>query len=285
MAKDPKDPKDPKETIERLAEELGIRIPEDEHRRRVLLVDDNAMILKVVAKQLSVFGYEVDTAENGTTALARARASRPDLILLDIMMPDTSGYEVLQRLKADAVVQEVPVIMVSAKKQKDDIVRSFQLGAADYVLKPFKMERLLEKMAKAMGRPQAAAQPRRIQLPAGPAVEVIPQGSATIVKLREIPSRTDLEAAMRALAESLRPLAGAAAGSLILDVATFEGRQPAALDLLRQLAHYLERLGTLEAVVVRQPAVGEGLRQRGLTTPQFAYLADALDHVFHGPGT
>ncbi len=103
----------------------------------VLVVDDIEANREVLSRRLERQGYAVATAENGRHALERLSANTFDLVLLDIMMPEMDGYEVLQRLKADETLRHIPVIMISALSELDSVVRCIELGAEDYLPKPF----------------------------------------------------------------------------------------------------------------------------------------------------
>ena len=103
----------------------------------VLVVDDIEANRDVLSRRLKRQGYEVATAENGREALERLRAETFDLVLLDIMMPEMDGYEVLHRLKADETLRHIPVIMISALSEFDSVVRCIEMGAEDYLPKPF----------------------------------------------------------------------------------------------------------------------------------------------------
>jgi class 3 adenylate cyclase/CheY-like chemotaxis protein len=106
-------------------------------RGAILVVDDNEENRDMLARRLARQGYEVLTASGGRAALD-ALAARPlDLVLLDVMMPDLDGYAVLQRLKADPALRDIPVLMISALDELDSVVRCIQLGAEDYLSKPF----------------------------------------------------------------------------------------------------------------------------------------------------
>jgi len=104
---------------------------------RILLVDDNASNRDLLGRQLARAGHAVTEAEGGIAALSKAANTGFDLILLDMMMPDLSGYEVLTRLKADPATVEVPVIMISALDDLESVNRCIEAGAVDYLLKPF----------------------------------------------------------------------------------------------------------------------------------------------------
>ena len=104
---------------------------------RILVVDDNASNRDLLGRQLARAGHTVGEAEGGQAALAKLDSESFDLILLDMMMPDISGYEVLRRLKAQAATAEIPVIMISALDDLDSVTRCIEAGAVDYLLKPF----------------------------------------------------------------------------------------------------------------------------------------------------
>lgn len=127
----------------------------------ILVVDDEEDIRELVALNLDREGYTVLTCETGEQALALARAKEPDLVLLDLMLPGIDGLEVCKRLKADPARRRVPVVMLTAKGEESDIVAGLELGADDYVTKPFsgkvlvaRVRRLLRK-ATEMGDDKA----------------------------------------------------------------------------------------------------------------------------------
>src|SRR5579863_5975394 len=105
-----------------------------------MIVDDNPANLKLLEDMLLGQGHEVRSFPLGRLALAAAMKSPPDLILLDINMPEMNGYEVCERLKSDARVSDIPVIFLSALNETPDKVKAFQAGAVDYVSKPFQFE-------------------------------------------------------------------------------------------------------------------------------------------------
>jgi adenylate cyclase len=104
---------------------------------RILVVDDNESNRDMLSRRLSHEGYDVSTVENGQHALAWLKSQPTDLILLDVMMPEMDGYEVLSRLKDDATWRDIPVIMISALDEIDSVVRCIERGAEDYLPKPF----------------------------------------------------------------------------------------------------------------------------------------------------
>ena len=116
-------------------------------KRLVLIVDDNADNLQVLAGHLTEAGYEVLAANNGPRALALVVNRKPDLILLDILMPGMDGFAVCRALKGDPETSDIPVIFITAARtDTNDVVEGFQLGAVDYVTKPFKSLELLARV-------------------------------------------------------------------------------------------------------------------------------------------
>ena len=112
----------------------------------ILVVDDTPDNLRLLAGILGQQGYEVRPMPNGQLALMAAQSALPDLILLDINMPELNGYEVCERLKADEKTRDIPVIFISARGEVDDKVTAFELGGVDYVTKPFQFEEVLARV-------------------------------------------------------------------------------------------------------------------------------------------
>ena len=116
----------------------------------ILVCDDDPLVTDLLAHKLEGRGYRVTVAADGEEALKRLREERPDAVLLDAMMPMLDGYEVLRRIRADASLAGLPVIMLTARKQEGDIVGALGLGASDFVVKPFIPEELLSRLARLM---------------------------------------------------------------------------------------------------------------------------------------
>ena len=113
---------------------------------RILLVDDTAANLDMLCELLEPEGYRVALAPNGKTALHIAARMVPDLILLDVMMPDMDGFEVCRRLKQDAVTREIPVIFITAQGLTESLVSGFEVGGVDYIAKPFRDQEVLVRV-------------------------------------------------------------------------------------------------------------------------------------------
>jgi DNA-binding response OmpR family regulator len=122
---------------------------------RVLVVDDDADICGLVKFKLSALGYDVLIERDGDAGLAAARSERPDVIVLDWMMPRLTGLEVCAELRADEVLRSIPVILLTAKAQEADIARAFAAGVTDYLVKPFSPRELASRVEALLARAPA----------------------------------------------------------------------------------------------------------------------------------
>jgi CheY-like chemotaxis protein len=127
--------------------------PRRERRLKVLLADDEPSMRLLCRINLDLAGFDVVEAENGTEALAKAHESSYDLVLLDVMMPDLSGHEVAEALQGDPKTRDLPIVFLSARASNTDLRRGYQLGALDYITKPFdpialatRVEQVLERI-------------------------------------------------------------------------------------------------------------------------------------------
>ena len=120
---------------------MNVEINPSEYK--VLIVDDvisNVLLLKVL---LNNEKFQIVTASNGTEALAQVKKEKPDLVLLDVMMPDISGFDVAKQMKADPEMSDIPIIFLTALNSTADIVKGFQVGGNDFISKPFNKEELI----------------------------------------------------------------------------------------------------------------------------------------------
>ncbi|MDH3474596.1 MAG: response regulator [Rhodospirillales bacterium] len=122
----------------------------------VLVVEDDELLVKVLERLLTVGGFAVRAAGNGEEALEMAEIERPDLIILDGMLPGMHGFEILRSLREAPGLGEIPVIFLTAQDREEDIVRGLSLGASDYIVKPFKPKELMVRVTRALGQAQAA---------------------------------------------------------------------------------------------------------------------------------
>ncbi|HUF65644.1 MAG TPA: response regulator transcription factor [Gemmatimonadaceae bacterium] len=124
---------------------------------RILVVDDEPDIVALCAYHLAKAGYRVVTAGSGVDALEQARAQRPALMVLDLMLPGMSGYDVLQQIRADGALKQIPVLMLTARREEADRIQGLTLGADDYLTKPFSPQELVLRVGAILRRVGAAA--------------------------------------------------------------------------------------------------------------------------------
>ena len=138
---------------------------------RILVVDDEADIVALVAYHMLKAGYRVSTAANGADALVAAKNERPALVVLDLMLPGMSGYEVLEQLRAEPATRNVAVLLLSARREEQDRIRGLALGADDYLTKPFSPQELVLRVGAIL---------RRVQAGGGTAADVLALGPISI---------------------------------------------------------------------------------------------------------
>ncbi|GMU51222.1 MAG: hypothetical protein AMXMBFR33_03680 [Candidatus Xenobia bacterium] len=112
--------------------------------RKVLVVDDDEHILRSLAQYLELEEFSVKTASGGAEALALVESERPDLVVLDVMMPEMDGFEVLENLRRKPETEKLPVIMLTARDQHQDVLKGYQMGVSSYMVKPFNLDELVE---------------------------------------------------------------------------------------------------------------------------------------------
>jgi two-component system alkaline phosphatase synthesis response regulator PhoP len=140
---------------------LRARVPPTTHRPlkeetemamgKILVVDDEVYILHILDFSLGAEGFEVITANNGELAIEKAKQEKPDLIVLDIMMPVVDGYETCRRLKRESETKNIPVVLLTAKGRDVDKRLGYEVGAVDYIVKPFSPNRLIERIQEILG--------------------------------------------------------------------------------------------------------------------------------------
>lgn len=113
-------------------------------QKKILVVDDEEDVITILKKKLETEGFSVVTAKDGLEGLQQARAQTPDLILLDIIMPNKDGFAMLKDLRADEKLRKIPVIMVSGKAESNSVFNGQYFGATDYLIKPVDLELLLK---------------------------------------------------------------------------------------------------------------------------------------------
>jgi two-component system phosphate regulon response regulator PhoB len=150
--------------VQRLRGEIGLKASPDRSAQpgeRILVVDDEPDIIALVAYHLARSGYRVSTAASGTEALQAARDEQPALIVLDLMLPELSGFQVLERLRADKVLADTPVLMLTARREEPDRVQGLSLGADDYLVKPFSPQELVLRVRNILRRSRTKTAERR----------------------------------------------------------------------------------------------------------------------------
>jgi DNA-binding response OmpR family regulator len=117
----------------------------------ILVAEDEPQTAQLIEFKLKQQGYNVTIVSNGEQALKMVGVSRPSLVILDGMMPVMDGFEVLRRIKSDGNSQDIPVIMLTAKSREKDVVTGLELGASDYIVKPFSPAELVARVKKVLG--------------------------------------------------------------------------------------------------------------------------------------
>jgi two-component system, OmpR family, alkaline phosphatase synthesis response regulator PhoP len=160
-------------------------------RERILVVDDEEDLSELIRYNLTKEGYRVTCVDTGEAALAEARSTLPDLIVLDLLLPSVDGLEVCRLLKAEGKTQHVPVIMLTAKSEEADVVLGLELGADDYIAKPFsprvllaRIKAILRRKAKDPSDEQSAIRVRELVIHPG-RHEVLIEGQATELTFTE----------------------------------------------------------------------------------------------------
>src|SRR4051794_14308441 len=119
---------------------------ENKRSNLVLIVDDNPNNIQVLATIMADYGYELGIAQHAHEVYQFLKENSPELILLDVEMPDIDGYEVCSTIKADSKYRDIPIIFLTVKSEAEDIVKGFDLGAADYITKPFNRRELISRV-------------------------------------------------------------------------------------------------------------------------------------------
>lgn len=121
-------------------------------QKKILIVEDEESLLKLESILLTTKGYLVQGVSTGLAALEAVNEERPDLILLDVMLPQMDGFEVCQRLKQDPLTRDIPIILLTAKKTPEDLARGEEVGSDHYITKPFKSAMVIETIEQLLGK-------------------------------------------------------------------------------------------------------------------------------------
>ena len=142
--------------------------PAQHVQERILVVDDEPDIVALVAYHLAKTNYRVSTASNGTDALSIARQERPSMLVLDLMLPGMSGFDVLEHIRAEESTRHIAVLMLTARKEEQDRIRGLSLGADDYLTKPFSPQELVLRVGAILRRTSGATDAPADLLQIGP---------------------------------------------------------------------------------------------------------------------
>ncbi len=123
-------------------------MPKTYHGRRVLVAEDDDLIADLIGHKLRLKGIDVEVIGDGADAWERIRTARPHLVILDGMLPGLDGLEVLRRIREDPELDGIPVVMLTARRREQDIVSALEMGASDYLVKPFMPEELLARVER-----------------------------------------------------------------------------------------------------------------------------------------
>ena len=121
-------------------------------KKRILVIDDDASILKLVSNVLIEEGFSVITANCGEEGIKKVHRSKPNLVILDLRLPDMDGFQICQTLKNDKIVSNIPIIMLTVKSTKSSTVAGLEMGADDYIVKPFNQEELVARVKTVLRR-------------------------------------------------------------------------------------------------------------------------------------
>lgn len=179
---------------------------------KVLAVDDSKTIRKIVAKAFAPYDCQVIEAENGVEGLAIAGKDKLDLIILDITMPVMTGTEMLQKLKAQPNLKDIPVIMLTAESGKENVINILKMGVKDYIVKPFKGEQLIDRVSKLF-----TLKPVQAQESEKPSC-VSHQGDITIFTLPERIERQQGPEFDTMFQQTLKGMADAGQNKIVLDL-------------------------------------------------------------------
>lgn len=236
---------------------------------RILVVDDDPITLRIVSKSLSGAGYTVFTARDGQEALAQVESVRPDLIILDVMLPTMDGYEVLRRLKARTDAPLLPVLMLTADDTVEGKIKAFTAGAADYLAKPFDAAELVARVKALL---------RRF---AGPAAAA-PAAAGTVLALFSLRGGCGVSTLAANLAAALAQIWGQSV--VLVDLALAAGHSALLFNLpLHHTWADLARIppAELDADLVERTLLEHPSGVRVLAAPRGPQFAEAVsaDHV------
>ena len=224
---------------------------------KVLAVDDSKTIRKIVSKAFSTYDCEVMEAENGIEGFSTASREKPDLIILDITMPVMNGVEMLGKLKGQADLKDIPVIMLTAESGKDNVMQIVKMGVRDYMVKPFKGEQLIERVVKIyplQPREAAAASSASSSSP-----YFLIEGDIQILSLPEKSDRGTLTEIEVDFNRTLKTMASAGLSKLILDARQLKEVNMLVIKLVLSVVESCQK-SKVHLRIVGSPALGTELK-------------------------
>jgi two-component system alkaline phosphatase synthesis response regulator PhoP len=227
--------------------------------KRILVVDDDREIVRLLRAYLEQNGFQVLTAYDGERALQALRAERPDLVVLDLMLPDRDGWDVTRIVRGDPVIANIPILMLTARVEDHDKIAGLELGADDYVTKPFNPREVVARVRALLRRVQGEPAPPRV-LQAG-AVTIDLDAHLVQVAGRPVPLTPSEFSLLQALAE--QPGHALTRSQLIEKGLgyNYEGLERTVDSHIKNLRRKLEEAGAAPELV--ETVFGVGYRLRG----------------------
>jgi DNA-binding response OmpR family regulator len=207
---------------------------------KVLTVDDSRTIRMIVKKAFQQYNCDIIEAENGMEGLALAAKEKPDLIVLDITMPVMTGIEMLEKLKEDAELKSIPVIMLTAESGKDNVMGIVKMGVRDYIVKPFKGDQLIERARHIIDLSRSAA-PSVAKAADQPQQWFKVEGEFLMLTLPERITRTKYAQIESATKEKVSQMNAAWANKLIIDISAVADVNMNAIQLITSLSSHCAR--------------------------------------------
>jgi DNA-binding response OmpR family regulator len=222
---------------------------------KVLTVDDSKTIRMIVKKAFQPFNCEIFEAENGVEGLAAAVKIKPDLIILDITMPVMTGTEMLERLKGNAELKNIPIIMLTAESGKDNVLNIVKMGVKDYMVKPFKGEDLIERVRKIIPLETKAAE----VVDNKPCKYFTQVEGVAVLTLPEQVTRPVIFEVESGLQVKIRDMAASQSKKMILDMGGVSGTNIALIKMIIS-AFQLCQSANVVVKLVASPKQGEELK-------------------------
>jgi PleD family two-component response regulator len=238
-----------------------------ENKLKILIVEDDIDVAEMLNAYFRVQGYDVSTVNWGEDGVRSSQTGQPDLVILDIRLPDIDGYEVARRLRADRRTSNIPIIFLTEKRERGDRLQGLELGADDYITKPFDVQELRLRVRNALRRISQGS----LTNP----VTGLPDGALVDEKLAEIPGRDDAAVLFISIEnmDSFREAYGFVASDDVLRAISFM-----IVNTMRESSHpedFLGHLNSSDFILITQqqnlPSLGEKLRSRLEQSMEYFY--------------